>query len=288
MSDDAGESWEELPSGGLSPCDSEKIIFCEQFCLTSHGQRAPDIQDRDGRSEPEPILFLASRNGIFVFWERQWHDIYGGLTVRGINDIFHDENGRVFIGTDSGLFFLTERSEVSVDYHEMRNAWAHEPSVQEVHQMVTFYADVGKDKIDRWNTLSRRKAVLPSVSWQVQRDLSDIYHWDTGANPDALQKGVESLDWSVALKWELADLVWSTAQTSIDTRAKMMVELREDLLAQATRIYFERRRLQAESSQIPDSSPEKWQIQLRVDELTAGLDAMTGGAFSRRTAVKNQ
>lgn len=280
ISSDEGESWNEFSNDGFKPGETEKIIFC-QSCLTSHGQRAPDIQNRDQHFEPEPILFLASRKGVFLLNNRIWRNVYQGLSSTGVNEIFIDGTGRILAATDSGLFVLNIRQQVSVDYRTVSHAWAYDPSIQDVHKMVTFYADVGKDKTDNWKVLSRRKAVLPSVSWQVQRDISDIYHWDSGANPDVLQKGIEAMDWSVTLKWELSDLIWSTAQTTIDTRSKIMVELRESLLAQATRIYFERRRLQVESAQIPDDSPEKWQMELRIEELTAGLDAMTGGRFSK-------
>ena len=32
-------------------------------------------------------------------------------------------------------------------------------------------------------------------------------------------------DWSIDLTWDLADLVWNSAQTSIDVRSKLMVQL---------------------------------------------------------------
>jgi len=51
----------------------------------------------------------------------------------------------------------------------------------------------------------------------------------------------------VGASWHLSDFIWSSNQTSIDSREKLMVELRNDLAAEANRIYFERRRLQMES-----------------------------------------
>ncbi len=278
--DNNGSEWKEILRNGLSLAECEKIIVY-RYCPTSHGQRALDIQNRTTRFEPEPALFLALRSGAFLFFNSQWYEMYAGLTARHIYDIAADRQGHVFTASDAGMFFLQEQPAVLVPDAWVHDVWMHEPSVQDVHQMVTAYADVGKDKIDQWKKLSRMKAILPSVSWQAQRDVADIYHWDSGASPDILQQGVDALDWSIALKWELADVVWSTAQTTIDTRAKMMVELREDLLAQATRIYFERRRMQIELMHMPDDAPEKWQMQIRVDELTAGLDAMTGGRFSQ-------
>jgi hypothetical protein len=63
--------------------------------------------------------------------------------------------------------------------------------------------------------------------------------------------------------------------------------MREDLLSQISRIYFERRRLQIELiagiSYDPSDTLSK---QMRVDELTALLDALTGGNFSKNISIE--
>ena len=62
-----------------------------------------------------------------------------------------------------------------------------------------------------------------------------------------------------------------------------MVELRGDLLSEATRIYYERRRLQIDLVFTPPASEqEHLENLLRLDELTALLDGMTDGFFSKR------
>jgi hypothetical protein len=170
---------------------------------------------------------------------------------------------------------------ISLDYQKTSARFAHEPGVAQIREMVIDYADVSKHKIDRWKKQARIKALLPSVSLGIDRDATDLLHWDTGPNPDELTKGKEITGWDVSLNWDLADMVWSGDQTSIDSRSKLMVEMRQDLLDQAVRLYFERRRLQIETSLMDHDSPEKWQNEMRIDELTAGLDALTGGLFSK-------
>ena len=94
------------------------------------------------------------------------------------------------------------------------------------------------------------------------------------------------MDWSASVTWEPADFVWSDDQTSIDVRSKLMVQLRDDIVEEVTRTYFERRRLQvllltdppAEQRALLDKA-------LRVQELTALLDGLTGGYFSRQLAI---
>ena len=90
------------------------------------------------------------------------------------------------------------------------------------------------------------------------------------------------MGFDVSLSWDFSDLVWSTDQTTIDSRAKLMVELREDILDQITRLYFERRRLQIElASHSYDDPLMEVDKQLRIEELTALIDAFTGSEFSK-------
>lgn len=62
-----------------------------------------------------------------------------------------------------------------------------------------------------------------------------------------------------------------------------MVQLRDDILDEVTRTYFERRRLQLEACLSPSLElKKKLQDELRMQELTADLDALTGGNFTAR------
>jgi hypothetical protein len=62
-----------------------------------------------------------------------------------------------------------------------------------------------------------------------------------------------------------------------------MVQLRDDVLNEVTRIYFERRRLQVEMLLSPPERVEdKIEKELRLQELTASIDALTGGFFSEK------
>ena len=88
------------------------------------------------------------------------------------------------------------------------------------------------------------------------------------------------------MSWDLGDIVWSNEETSIDNRSKLMVELREDVLDQVTRLYYERRRLQMEMYVKEGSGELPVQNYLRVDELTALIDGFTDGKFSQAIRSK--
>jgi hypothetical protein len=169
------------------------------------------------------------------------------------------------------------------DYAGILEEFSHEPTVRDVQMMAVDYAEANKSKIDAWRRQARIKALLPHVSVGIDRNFNDKYHWDTGPNPDVLAKGRTANNWDAGVTWDFGDLIWSTDQTSIDSRSKMMVELREEVLDQVTRIYFERRRLQVElSSCAYPNAGDRMAAEMRVDELTALVDGYTGGLFSKR------
>ena len=97
----------------------------------------------------------------------------------------------------------------------------------------------------------------------------------------------KDIGFDISLSWDLADLVWSTDQTSIDNRSKLMVELREDILDQVTRLYFERRRLQVQLQTESLAEESILTHELRVDELSALIDGFTDGKFSAYQAQEN-
>lgn len=88
-------------------------------------------------------------------------------------------------------------------------------------------------------------------------------------------------NWGVSLTWELGDLIWSEDQTSIDVRSRLMVELRDDILDEVTKLYFERLRVKMELDHLSiEDRRKRYEKELRLQELAASIDALTGGYFS--------
>ena len=66
-----------------------------------------------------------------------------------------------------------------------------------------------------------------------------------------------------------------------------MVQLRNDVVDEVTRLYFERRRLQVELLTRPPAEPQPaLDKALRVQELTALIDGLTDGYFSQQTGIR--
>ena len=93
-------------------------------------------------------------------------------------------------------------------------------------------------------------------------------------------------DFDIDFTWDLGDILFSPSQTSIDVREKLMVELRDELVSEVTRLYFERRRMQLDLLIFKPEEKKVMDQWLRLDELTAQIDGMTGGFFSKKIRHK--
>lgn len=271
-------SWEEIPAEGVSLDQVSSLAFVKG---AGH----------------EPTMCVSSERGVQCQLGGSWVSVDKGLGDVSIASIKMMPTGDLW-AAGAGLFVLPHADSKKLmamadmadmsqcefrDYASLSESFNDEPSVADVQKLVIRYSDTDKRKIDAWHRQSRIRAFVPRVSVGANRGATDFYHWDTGPNPDILQKGREYVDWDVSVSWDLAEAIWSSNQTSIDSRSKMMVELREQLLDQVTRLFFERRRLQIElaSCQYP-SMGERMAVEMRVDELTAHIDSYTGGEFSKR------
>lgn len=262
LSGDGGQHWRLLAN---PPVDLETL---NAFVLLGEGE--------------ERKLLVGTKRGAFLFDNGRWTPVYQGMETNAMNDLVKDARGRVYAATDRGVFYLS--SEQALPLFPSEDHSRNEPTIQQVHRWAIDYAEVSPDKIKNWRSLAGKRALLPDFSVGLDRAEGELYHWDTGPNPDNLLKGRDLLNWDVSLSWDLGDLIWSTDQTTIDSRSKLMVELREDVLDQVTRLYFERRRLQVDLAADALEPAVEFDKQLRVEELTALLDAFTGGKFSQEIA----
>jgi hypothetical protein len=160
-----------------------------------------------------------------------------------------------------------------------------EPTISELQSAAIKYAEVEPCKIADWRRKAALKAVLPEVSVGYDTDVyktistttkdSKTYFWE---GPDDGANG-----WDVSASWDLGDLIYNDDQTSIDSRSKLMVQLRNDVLDQLNAAYFERKKLQKQLDRLPDKTSEAYlEREIKVEELTATIDGLTGGYLSRR------
>jgi hypothetical protein len=262
------------------------------------GQNLPSRKinhiERSGRT-----FYAATNHGLYQ-WDpskKIFQDISQGLVSKEVFSLAYSENGDYLLAaTPKGVFKLSHpeilfepmpRQPVSnlLKPADVLNQFSHEPTVLEIQKAAIQYAEVHPEKIKAWRKAAAAKALFPTLSVDKSMSADQNIDLDRGGtnDPDRFIEGPteKSQDWSVGLNWDIGDLIWSTDQTSIDVRSRLMVELRDDVLNEVTHLYFERRRLQVEMLMSPPRDlPLQIEKELRLQELTAGIDALTGGYLS--------
>ncbi|MGD0336526.1 MAG: hypothetical protein ABSB18_05435 [Candidatus Omnitrophota bacterium] len=230
-------------------------------------------------------VYALSPSGIFVLRKNRWQELSLGLTGRVRQMVLGDQDN-LFAACDNGLFraHIGEWSAVT-DRDYLAQYRKNEPAIRQVQEAAIEYAEVNPEKIKRWRMQAAKKALLPQVSLGVDRDTGDLWHWETGSttrnDDDVLRRGRDTIGWDIRLSWDLGELIWNQDQTSIDVRSKLMAELRGDILDEVTKLYFERIRIKMELNNLSiEERKKRDERQLRLDELAASLDALTGGYFS--------
>ncbi|MFH1441420.1 MAG: hypothetical protein ABIH18_05225 [Candidatus Omnitrophota bacterium] len=260
---DCGRQWELLPDFGLL----DRYI---KFMLVS----------------ADSTLYAVTKTGIYKFTATRWQELSLGLASQEIRFLALDGKGNLYTACDRGVFKAIEESSSRVKNKALTFYYKGEPDISQIQKAAIKYAEVEPEKIQLWRKQAAKKALLPKISASVDRDTSDIWHWESGsstkASDDALIKGNDSIDWGVTVSWDLGEIIWNNDQTSIDTRSRLMVQLREDVLDEVTKLYFERIRLKMELDNLSiEDRKKRFEKELKIRELTAMLDGMTGGYFSQ-------
>jgi len=260
LTEDKGNSWKQVTNIGLKSLTIRSVKISE-----------------DGND-----LFAATRKGVFRLKGDNWQHIDSNVGYGDFYDLVIDKDNRVLVAGINGIYELdiTEDSVSISNQKEVSDSridsvddiFKGEPNIEDVQKAAIRYADVDINKILNWRRQSRVKALCPDVSVSYNKT---IYGSSTG------QMAIGPRDWSLGLSWDVADLIWNSDETSIDSRSRLTVQLRQDVLDQVNRLYYERRRLKAEMFLAPPQDKKEEMIKLlEIDEVTAGLDALTNGYFS--------
>jgi len=170
-----------------------------------------------------------------------------------------------------------------------------EPNVRAVQEAALRYFRVNGEQVSSMRTRASWKAVVPvaEVSGGFARSTidEDTYNFEvfnTQASNTRFDKsqvpwvvkgsGGEAFEIRGKLTWNLPRLIFNAEELDVASLAGLM----EGLLKEATRLYFMRRRLQVDLILTPPADQATYlSKQLRMEELTGLIDAMTGGWFQR-------
>ena len=183
----------------------------------------------------------------------------------------------------------------SVD--EVLAHFAGEPDVGAVQAMAMSYTKTNPELVEGWLKASRTAFGLPAVTLSYDKDLDDYNTWnylDLDGNgsveTDEFQlynsRADDDDSFGVRLAWRLDKIVMSSERIRVINEAQDIVKLRDKILEDVTRLYFDRRRLQVEQVLSPPGDLRtQLKNELRLQELTANIDALTGGRFSAELSM---
>ncbi|MEC9071601.1 MAG: hypothetical protein VX938_04440, partial [Myxococcota bacterium] len=163
----------------------------------------------------------------------------------------------------------------------------HEPTVLEVQDAAARYARVNTSAYDWWRAKTAWANTMPKkVSgeyWYLNRKETDVRTTTTSTSDTVARDDHERFRF--VAEWDLSRLIFNPDALTATRETSRLVERREDLLTTVNKLYFARRQLQAEGILAPPADPRKaLKAKLRLDGLTADLDALTGGWFSQQLA----
>ena len=270
---DGGNTWAKVPGSGMSG--------------TINHIASPSKSDS---------LYCATTKGVFEYEKDKevWRELYKGfdkvvnitsLTISG------DDEKSLWASTDQGLYKLESGRYITDNYVDVEKSlknlnimFDNEPPFAELRKAAIDYADVNPDKIKNWQRESRLKALVPKVSMGWDTNTSNNYEIYTSATKDYIAVGPDDIasGMDVSVSWDLGGLIWSDDQTNIDVRSRLTTQLRNDVLDDLRRAYYERKRLQFDiMANPPKDMKSRFEKEARIQELTQNIDDLTGNYFSK-------
>jgi hypothetical protein len=128
---------------------------------------------------------------------------------------------------------------------------------------------------------------LPELRVRVDRRFSRSESADLGGSAGATfaPVGIDSnndVRYECRATWDLSRIVFNPDELAAQFQALRTADTRREIESLVIRLYFERRRLKAESAAADANDVATGvRLELRVAEIEAELDALTGGAFTR-------
>jgi hypothetical protein len=166
-----------------------------------------------------------------------------------------------------------------------------EPGIRSVQRASLRYLDLGPERMRALRAGLALRGWFPSVSLRLaaardrrwRRDYDQAFlSGDTRHLQDRETNQNLDLEAALVMSWDLAGLAFDADALDLSRERRLIVSLRDSVLDEINQLYFERRGLLERLAQ-PGDAPDldRRALSQRADELAAGLDAWTGGWFSR-------
>jgi len=170
-------------------------------------------------------------------------------------------------------------------FAQLQQVMKKEPGIREVQRATLAYYQLEPERIRAMSTAARIKGLFPEIDAGVDSLLGHNF----SSTQDALfptfdfkERQAASNDqfiWRVRGVWDLSRLVFNPEQLDVKT----LNSLQETLIREVTVMYFSRRRVLANLIlSPPEDDEDRFFEELRLEEMTATIDAFTGGKFADR------
>lgn len=186
-----------------------------------------------------------------------------------------------------GLFVsLSTISTASADDNltRLRETLKREPKATDVVKMALDYYRVSPETLDSLRSSARARGLLPVVStYAGYNSVGNAQATRTEVtNPQNVFLASAQSTFAVngGLSWDLRELVFNPSEL----QAYSSVPMQKDITLEIVRAYYLRRQLQIRLAIKPPTDPLALAtLELRAEEYTGLLNAMTGGGFQRAT-----
>lgn len=264
-------------------------------------------------------IVAGTRNSLYVSTNGgvSWGAYDNGLTASTVRRITSGA-GRVLIATDFGIFGLMARSELgraTLTIREVRDQWADEPNLGQVIEAALRHASLDGSNVADWNRRIWWSRFVPEMQvryyqYSERTENRDSVVAESGAlRPSAFDvfRGDEE-EWRVMFTWDLFDLadggrlsrsevatgnitgggqVSLVAVESTSAEGERFVVQRTDLVQRVVRVYQARREVMLRGAEREASTLQRRVTEeLEFRELTARLDLLTGGFFTRYSSIR--
>jgi hypothetical protein len=176
-----------------------------------------------------------------------------------------------------------------VDPALLRALAAADPPIDALRAAASALALAEPDRAHSLVVRARLAGWLPEVRGRVDRHFARSESVDLGsASAPLAPVGIDTdndVRYELRATWDLSRLVFNPDEIGAQFQALRTADARREVESLVIRLYFDRRRLKAELSAadaVATGMPlSAVRLELRVGEIEAELDALTGGAFTR-------
>ncbi len=174
------------------------------------------------------------------------------------------------------------RAQSADNLTRLKETLKREPRAPDVVKMALDYYRVSPEQMESARSSAHSRAFMPVISAFVgyQNFATASATSQTISNPQnvIVNEAKNTYYVNPGIAWDFRELIFNPSE--LQTYA--VVPMQKDIMLEVVRTYYLRRQLQIRLALKPPADPLAYaSLDLRVEEYTGILDAMTGGGFSR-------